>query len=270
MEPDGNQPQLQTNDAEALSFCPSFNSYSSDRLAQIAADVTDNKSHTSSSDDFEFAFVRGGNLETTPDEISHDGYEFRQIFPVFNRDIVLFGDDRDRGDDDAKTILLPLKELFDVEERDPPSSSSSSEVDELDRIPEGTYCVWRPKKTEESASPSWCKKSNSTGSASKRWKLRDLLLHRRSNSDGKDSFVFLTPKNNRDTKEVESSKGKAKAKGGGGEKSSPTSAHEVFYVRNRASKEVDKRKSYLPYRKDLVGFFASINGVGARKTFPPF
>ncbi|KAH7840485.1 hypothetical protein Vadar_017562 [Vaccinium darrowii] len=199
MEPDGNQPQLQTKDAEALSFCPSFNSYSFDRLAQIAADVTDNKSHTSS-DNFEFAFVRGGNLETTPGEISHDGCEFRQIFPVFNRDIVLFGDDRDRGDDDAKTILLPLKELFDVEERNPPSSSSS-EVDELDRIPKGTYCVWWPKKAEELASPSWCKEQFD-------WigvqavEITRFVTARRSNSDGKDSFAFLTPKNNKDMKEV--------------------------------------------------------------------
>ena len=35
------------------------------------------------------------------------------------------------------------------------------------------------------------KKSSSTGSASKRRRFRDLL--RRSNSEGKDSFVFLTP-----------------------------------------------------------------------------
>lgn len=256
-----------------LSFCPSFNSYSSDQCAQIAADVADERPRASS-DDFEFAFEKA-------EEISHDACEFRQIFPVFNRDI-LFGDNRDHPKDDEKrdlsTLLLPLKKLFD---EDPSSSCSSSEVDELERVPEGTYCVWRPKSAKL-ASPSLdaiddvetrCKKSNSTGSASKRWKLRDLLLLRRSNSDGKGSpFVFLTPKSTAsDVKETEDSKerrnsgeaGKGKAKGaGGGEKAA--SAHEVFYVRNRASKEVDKRKSYLPYRKDLVGFFASVNGGGAR------
>ena len=35
------------------------------------------------------------------------------------------------------------------------------------------------------------KKSSPTGSTSKQWRFRDLL--RRSNSDDKDSFVFLTP-----------------------------------------------------------------------------
>ncbi|KAK6155194.1 hypothetical protein DH2020_009442 [Rehmannia glutinosa] len=55
-----------------------------------------------------------------------------------------------------------------------------------ENIPAGTYCVWRPKGADQ-PSPSRCKKSKSTGSASKRWKFRDLL---RSNSEGKDSFVF--------------------------------------------------------------------------------
>ncbi|KAF7129601.1 hypothetical protein RHSIM_Rhsim10G0021000 [Rhododendron simsii] len=285
MEADGVPEQLQTNDMEPLlSFCPSFNSYSSDQCAQIAADVANERPRaSSSSSDFEFAFEKA-------EEISHDACEFRQIFPVFNRDI-LFGDNHDHPKDDGKrdlsTILLPLKKLFD---EDPSSSCSSSEVDELERVPEGTYCVWRPKSVKL-ASPSLdaiddaearCKKSNSTGSASKRWKLRDLLLLRRSNSDGKgSSFVFLTPKSTaRDhLKETEDSKerrnsgeaGKGKAKGAAaaaGEKAA--SAHEVFYVQNRASKEVDKRKSYLPYRKDLVGFFASVNGAGAGKAFPPF
>jgi hypothetical protein len=47
-----------------------------------------------------------------------------------------------------------------------------------------------------------------------------------------------------------------------------SSAHELFYVQNRAWKEGEKRKSYLPYRQDLVGFFANVNAYG--KTFPPF
>ncbi|KAH7860728.1 hypothetical protein Vadar_017264 [Vaccinium darrowii] len=125
------------NDAEAPSFCPSFNNYPSNQSAQITTDITRNKSHTSCSfdDDFEFAFIRDGNLETTPDEISHDGYEIYKIFPVFNRDNVLFGDDRDCDDDakpNFKSILCSPKELFD-EEHDPPLFLSSSEVDKLQK-----------------------------------------------------------------------------------------------------------------------------------------
>ena len=59
--------------------------------------------------------------------------------------------------------------------------------------------------------------------------------------------------------------GKPKAKGstvagGGGDKK--VSAHEALYVRNREMRKVDKRRSYLPYRQDLVGFCASLNGIG--------
>ncbi|KAK7244164.1 hypothetical protein RIF29_38982 [Crotalaria pallida] len=76
-------------------------------------------------------------------------------------------------------------------------SSSSLEVEELDGIPTGTYCVWTPKSVQSvQASPNRCKKSNSTGSSSaspsKRWKLLDLL--RRSKSEGKSTFVFLKKK----------------------------------------------------------------------------
>lgn len=77
------------------------------------------------------------------------------------------------------------------QERDP--LLSSSEVDELESVPLEEYCVWRPKVVDSSRR---FKKCNSTGLVSKQWKLLDLLLLRRSNSEGReDSFVFLTPKN---------------------------------------------------------------------------
>ncbi|XP_071915283.1 uncharacterized protein [Coffea arabica] len=284
---------------EDLSACPTFSSYSSDRLADIAARVTDEFKRQSDltqenlsvlredddddggEDDFEFSLVRDSDDEP---EVFYDG-QTRPIFPIFDRH--LLGND---GDTDAKQsssdaveteIRIPLRSLFiqDREECEPPSSSSSSEADEMDRIPPGSYCVWRPKIVE--SSPSWGKKkSHSTGSESKRWKLLDLL--RRSNSDGKDGFVFLTPRHNRETTKIDKAQHpkakqtsaaaaqaakagkKSKAKGG---VASP-SAHEAFYVRNRAIKQGDKKKSYLPYRRDLVGFFANVNAVG--RTFPTF
>ncbi|XP_057491012.1 uncharacterized protein LOC130776818 [Actinidia eriantha] len=270
MEPD-EQP-------EALSFCPSFSSYSSDVFAQIATkvteeSVTDAKLSTSNDldgdDDFEFDLVSG-------EEVLCDG-RIREIFPIFNRDLLIHDDRSGDVKPDVSNLRLSLKNLFigEREERGPPSSSSSSEVDEFESIPDGTYCFWRPKLVD--ASPSRCKKSNSTGSASKRWRIRDLL--RRSNSDGKDSLVLMTPKNkdqkpakihgieNPKKRRISVDAGAGKAKAAAGEKV-PASAHEVFYVRNRTLKEGDKRKSYLPYRQDLVGFFANVNGVG--KTFPPF
>lgn len=265
---------------EELCVCPTFNSYSSDKLA-IAARVTDEmrtESNTAGEkqnddDDFEFSLVR------EDPEIYYTG-QIQPIFPIFNRDL-LFDDSEGNNNNNKQSsdegqsseIRIPLKNLF-LEERDPPSSSSS-EADELENVPPGTYCVWRPKTNSES--PNRCKKSNSTGSASRRWKFLDLL--RRSNSDGKDSYVFLTPKvDHREDKsdKIERSKvvlkrspgrSNAKPKPIAAAASPSSSAHEAFYVRNRAIKEGDKKKSYLPYRQDLVGFFASVNSLS--KTFSP-
>ncbi|KAF5193855.1 putative DNA ligase-like protein [Thalictrum thalictroides] len=232
-------------------------------------------------DDFEFA-VLTRDPESSPisaDEIFSNG-QIKPIYPVFNRDLLFAGgqDDFTKLQNGTK-IRFPLKKLL-IEEREP-SSSSSSESDELETLPEGTYCVWTPKPVKES--PEMCKKSNSTGS-SKRWRFRDLL--HRSNSDGKDTFVFLTPSTKKKEKKVENvdkssevSKekrdsgemkvaGKMNTKRNSGE--GTTSAHEVHYVRNRALKESDRRKSYLPYRQDLVGLFANVNMNGLNRTLRPF
>ncbi|CBI34915.3 unnamed protein product, partial [Vitis vinifera] len=151
--------------------CPSFNSYSSDRLADVAAKVGEEECASDDrrvdEDNFEFTFVSTGEVlrET----------QIGPVFPVFNRDLLV-------EDGEAKTLRFPLKKLF-MEERDG-MSSSSSDADELEGIPEGTYCVWQPKKVPDT--PERCKKSSSTGSASKRWRFRDLL--RRSNSEGNEEL----------------------------------------------------------------------------------
>lgn len=249
------------NNQNENALCPSFNSYSSDNLAEIACKVTEEFKSGSSrntfiEDDEEFEF----SLELPAHQINNQG----PVFPVFNR--------RQVNDDDAEadstSIRLPLKNLF-LEETEA-SSSSSSEADLLESIPPGTYCVWRPRDDVVS-SPASCKKSKSTGSASKRFRIRDFI--RRSNSDGKaasSSFVFLTPKKDKivdDKLSLEFVKVAGKLR----TPASPSSsAHETFYMQNRAMKEGEKRKSYLPYRKDLVGFFANVNGLGkTAKPFPP-
>ncbi|KAL0381726.1 UNVERIFIED_CONTAM: hypothetical protein Sangu_0236900 [Sesamum angustifolium] len=190
---------MDKSDQEDVYICPSFNSYSSDRLAEIAVRVAVEKSEEDAGDDdgddFEFALVRE-DKEVLAAEFLYGG-QIGPIFPVFNRDLLIDKDGELSTISEEKTldssIAIPLSKLFieEDQERDCPASCSSSEADELENIPAGTYCVWRPKLAE-SPMPSQCKKSKSTGSASKRWKFRDLL--RRSNSDGKDSFVFLTPK----------------------------------------------------------------------------
>ncbi|KAK4392989.1 hypothetical protein Sango_1769700 [Sesamum angolense] len=263
------------NSHEEVYMCPSFSSYSSDRLTEIAVKVAAENSCANGDEDFEFALVRQ-EREVLAEEFFYDG-QIGSIFPVFNRDLLQNNDGGfSRSSENERvesSIAVPLSQLFieDREDHEPdnPSSCSSSEADEMENVPAGTYCVWRPKAAEQ-PSPSRCNKSKSTGSGSKRWKIRDLL--RRSNSDGKDSFVFLTPKNREEKSSTEAPK-KAKGKGiGGGSTSAGApgspSPHEALYVRNRAMKEGDKKKSYLPYRRDLVGFFVNVNGLG--KSFPHF
>ncbi|KAI9177899.1 hypothetical protein LWI28_020432 [Acer negundo] len=247
-----------------VSFCPSFNSYSSDNLVDIATRVSREsvavvEDSQQRNDDDEFEFV---SLRKDPDEceLFFDG-QIRQVYPLFNRDLLLNDEQRHALEEE---IRFPLKKLF-IDDRDcPPSSSSSSEVDELEGVPEETYCAWTPRRSStDLASPNRCEKSNSTGSSStsssKRWlKFRDLL--KRSNSEGKDPYVFLSkPKTNADSNSKEKKPVKKTGK--------QVSAHEAFYVKNRAIKEGDKKRSYLPYRRDLVGFFANVNGLG--RTFRP-
>ncbi|XWS44177.1 hypothetical protein CRYUN_Cryun15aG0022000 [Craigia yunnanensis] len=253
------------NDSSELSFCPSFNIYSTDKkLVDIAATVSRESDGVFDDEEFEFF----NNLWEAPELSS---------FPVFNRDLLLNGE----GDDDEveEAIRIPLRNLF-IGDGDVPSSSSSSSADELEGLPTETYCVWKPKQSPES-SPNMCKKSKSTGSSSsKRWRLiKDLL--KRSNSDSKfstSSFLSLNFDKSTIEKKHEEKASKKTAttkKKNEGEVTATkmkrvekASAHEVFYVRNKALKEGDKRRSYLPYRQDLVGIFANVNGLG--RTFPPF
>lgn len=261
-----------------LSFCPSFNSYSSNRLADVAAEVTSELRQErrlldgdgGPDDDFEFVSVS----RDTDDVVVVDG-QIGPVFPVFNRDLLSKNQAQADVDHDEQTLRLPLKQLF-LEERDPTTSEDEEEEvdDGLEGVPPGTYCVWTPNNSNSAkGAPSRCKKSNSTGtkttgsssssSGSRRWRILNLL--RRSKSEGKDSFVFLTPKKE-EIRPQKAHRDEPRSK----EKKEKTvsSAHEAFYARNRAVKEGDKRRTYLPYRQDLVGFWANVGALG--KTMPPF
>ncbi|KAL3571097.1 hypothetical protein D5086_028346 [Populus alba] len=220
---------------------PSFNSYSSSKLAEIAARVVleftseseqpedssnsifswrvhegeennhpqndnelgendhdEEEEEEDDDDDFEFAVLSKPEPQFSPisaDDIFYNG-QIRPFYPLFNTKLLL--DDQEslpksktatNTQDNKKPNRLPLKKLF-YEDRET-FSCSSSEADDIDSAEPGTYCVWTAKKEEGSLGS--CKKSSSTGSNSKRWKFKDLL--HRSNSDGKDTFVFLTPNN---------------------------------------------------------------------------
>ncbi|KAG2702026.1 hypothetical protein I3843_06G066500 [Carya illinoinensis] len=222
-------------------------------------------------EDFSFACMNPDGSPISADDVFVDG-QIRPVYPIFNRDLLFTeGYDGDSKAKDATSSLRPpLRKLF-VGERGPPRPLSSSESEKLEG--EGPYCVWSGKAVE--ASPQeLSNKSNSTG-FSKLRRFRDLVL--RSNSDGHDAFVFLshpsggvkptnettasTKNNNVEKARVSAGGVKAQSKGQGSKGgATASSAHEKHYMRNRARREGDKRKSYLPYRQDLVGFFTNVNG----------
>ncbi|KAK9090421.1 hypothetical protein Sjap_023598 [Stephania japonica] len=264
------------------------------------------ESDATTDDDFEFSCICSHHevLTISAEEIFANG-QIRPIYPIFDQDLATKNNNKEnfikvkKSGSSSSTSTSPttttniksrnpLRKLFNEERVS--SSWTSSDFDDLESIPRETYCVWVPKtsyQTESSSSSSsshsltstsdQCKKSSSTGTAT-RWKLRDLI--RRSNSDGKDSIVFLARSNscpksknvrveNDQISSEQQHHGQARRNAANAvAKNRVVSAHESLYVRNRASMEMARRQSFLPYRRDIVGFFANVNGLG--KQFRPF
>ncbi|CAH1413005.1 unnamed protein product [Lactuca virosa] len=252
--------EQQLGETEGSGSSPSFSFYTSNSsTSTAAAKVTGEEREEqaalfhefgdSNEDDFEFS------LKLTEEEVSAKVINSRgwTVYPLFNRDLLL-KDEVDPEVHASDSITSSLRKLF-IDKPEESSSCSSSEADELEALPSGTYCVWRPK-TEGGSSPvmTKIKKSSSTGSGSKKWKIRYLL--RRSNSQGKEPVVVLTPKQKQNSGDVSKVAGRLKAQ---------TPVHEQFYVQKRAENEMGKRKSYLPYRQ--VGLFTNVNAMGKMLPF---
>ncbi|GKB12589.1 reverse transcriptase domain-containing protein [Tanacetum coccineum] len=232
---------------EDIGFSPSFSCYSSDSVtskavAKVISEEEAPRFHEIDDvyeDDFEFSF-EGDSPGDTDTRIW-------TVYPVFNRDLDLVNDELDHEVNSKEDkISGPLRKLF-IDEQFDSSSYTSSEADELENIPSGTFCVWRPKTESGSSSPAMtkCKKSSSTGSGSKRWSIRYLLKRSNSESNVKP-MVLSSSKQKRNSGEVTRAVSRLKGQ-------SPV--HEMFYVQRRAENEIVKRKSFLPYRQDLVGVF---------------
>lgn len=238
-------------------------------------------------EDFSFAFD-AVNFGTISAEDVFDNGQIKPTFPLFNQALLL-PEGEDLESLMMKDRLPKVKRMFvaaeDSDSNAVSEASSSAKGDDEDII--GPYCEWS-SKVVEAASPEQCKKSNSTG-FSKIWRFKDFM--HRCNSDGRDAFVFLnhaTPSSST----TASGKGEEKAAttaekenfslkkvGGNGEvagegkvkkvrksKKAALSAHEV-YLRSKA-KDGDRRRSYLPYRPELVGLFTNVTGGLTRNVHP--
>ncbi|KAJ8753517.1 hypothetical protein K2173_022758 [Erythroxylum novogranatense] len=167
-----------------------------DRVEEISRRNNDNEEdEDEEEEEFEFAVVprEADGSPITADEIFYNG-QIRPVYPLFNTDLLLEKEEQNSSKTTrnlnqmtttTKSKRSKLKKLFD-EEKD--WSCSSSEAEELDGLPKGTYCVWAPRTVAEVRSPEKCDKSNSTGSSSKKWRLRDLVFG--SSSERKDAFVL--------------------------------------------------------------------------------
>ncbi|CAL0330137.1 unnamed protein product [Lupinus luteus] len=184
--------------SSSISSTPSFTSYSSETLSQIAARVIHELTTVDGDDweplhdnpnvnddnDFEFPFVSGNhNSSLVSADVIFSNGQIRPIYPLFD-DVVCVPETR------ITPRRLPLRELMFEEERGESCSSSSEERNVRNEAVEGSYCVWTPPERRKKK-----KKNDSIGSSSsKRWKLRDLLL--RSHSNGKkESLLFMGPTN---------------------------------------------------------------------------
>nr|XP_043639643.1 uncharacterized protein LOC122610747 [Erigeron canadensis] len=255
---------MQIQDVEGRLLSPSFSCYSnSDSLTSKAISKVIHEEHKLSrfdefrdvqgEDDFEFSSGLREEEEASSEK-AIDIKEAWKTFPVFDHDLTV---DREIDDGSAASITNSLQKLFiDVDHEEEESSSrSSSEADELENIQPGTFCLWSPKAESGSSSPGMtkCKKSSSTGSSgSKKWKI--MYSFKRSNSEGnKDPMVSIDHTTSPKRKRIISGKLKTQ-----------TPVHELFYVQRRAENEMSKKKSYLPYRKDMFGLFANVN-IGTAK-----
>ncbi|CAO1948411.1 unnamed protein product [Urochloa humidicola] len=153
-------------------------------------------------------------------------------------------------------------------EEEEEGEASAAADEELEGVPPESYCLWAPGGGQASApaSPRRCRKSGSTGSVL-RWRRISERLVGRSHSDGKEKFVFLTaaaagaepppppPPSNKTEEEG--------VRDGGG------AAHPLrYYGRGGAGGSGSRRRSYLPYRQELVGLFANVSGL--RRSYHPF
>ncbi|XP_022733618.1 uncharacterized protein LOC111287366 [Durio zibethinus] len=230
---------------------------------QPEIDEEEEEEEENEDEEFSFVCLNPDGSPISADDVFQNG-QIRPVFPLFNQDLLSADEDGPilKSEEGEVSLRPPLRKLF-VE--DSPATTSSSSSD-----PVGPHCEWRRGgRTVEETSPNTCKKSNSTG-FSKLWRVRDLM--HRSSSDGKDAFVFLhhppstssvktEKKNEKEEKnlKVKETGEKPMVKKEKSGKTASLSAHEKLYVKNRAMREGDKRRSYLPYGQ--VGFFTNVNGL---------
>ncbi|KAG8086505.1 hypothetical protein GUJ93_ZPchr0010g7857 [Zizania palustris] len=237
--------------------------------------------------EFPFPFVsRDSPVGTAAlaDDLFADG-RIRPFYPVFGR---AGGADQQRAKYDAPPAprvrgplgLLFLEESRHLSGRSTTSSSSAATSDEggLEGAPPDSYCLWTPgagpSASASAASPRPPRKSSSTGSMA-RWRRISELVVGRSHSDGKEKFLFLpTPPPSKEDETADRFKPKPKPRPtppAGGRKQSAAAIHRIAYgakATGGGGGGGTPRRTFLPYREELVGLFANVNGISRSHQHP--
>lgn len=119
------------------------------------------------------------------------------------------------------------------------------------------------KDTTSSTTSTIFSSSSSSSIWSRRWKLTDLFMSLGSPSDknvtNKHDSASIMTSHKKDTNEwsfrseSSSKSGSSSSRGGACRRKGRVSAHEWHYKQNRAAAEEMRRKTFLPYKKSLLG-----------------
>ncbi|CAL5201319.1 unnamed protein product [Lathyrus oleraceus] len=192
--------------------------------------------------EFSFACTNVKGMHIFADDIFENG-KMRALLPTFDQSLQLFP----TININASHIRHPLKNIFIKNYLSPQSISSGISKETQNEILQNITMK---------ASSECYEKSNSTGS-SNLWRFRQNL-DLRSNSDHKDSFVILNPSESKTS--IKPNVENIIIKKRKGEKPKNTlTAYEKLYVTNKARKGSNKRRSLLPYKHGLFGFFTNMH-----------
>uniref|UniRef100_A0ACD5VYP4 Uncharacterized protein n=1 Tax=Avena sativa TaxID=4498 RepID=A0ACD5VYP4_AVESA len=215
-----------------------------------------------SDDELEFEFSFGSQEPATDgaaaDELFADG-RIRAFYPVFGR---VFEDGRAPPAPDRRPLrrmLLEDARNSSVGSTSSSCSSAATDSADLDGVSPDSYCVWTPGRSAASSPAQSPRKSGSTGSLSG-WRRVSQLVIGRSHSDGRDKFGFFSappsPAREKQTKgKPTGRKGKAATV-----VDTVAATHRMFYGGAKASPGA-ARRTFLPYRQDLVGLFSAPKGI---------
>ncbi|CAI8607515.1 unnamed protein product [Vicia faba] len=194
--------------------------------------------------EFTFSSTDVQGMEIFVDDLFENG-KMRTLLPTFNQSLQFFP----TTNNNASHLGPPIKNVF-IKNSISPNSISGG-------ISKKTQNELLLNMTIKSSSDCY-EKSNSTGS-SNLWRLRQNL-NLRSNSDHMDSYVILNPSVPKTTIKHKVDDIIVKKRKGDQPKNT-LSAYEKLYVKNKMRKGINKRRSFLPYKHNIFGFFTNMHGL---------